>query len=428
MKIAVWHNLPSGGGKRALYDQVRGLVSRGHRVEAWCPPTASQDFLPLSPLITEHVVPLAGVSAAPRNWIGRFRYRLDETGRRMKSMEDHCRICANEISSGGFDVLLVHPCLLFRASPMAKFSRLPNILYLAEPYRALYEALPRLPWAAARREFRPFSPRYWKEFISDQLAVHNKRVQVREETAWVAGYDQVLVNSLFSRESLMRAYNVDSRVCYLGIDTETFCPTGAGKERFVIGLGNLDVNKRPALAVRAVAEIPLEDRPELIWVGNYAAPDPLQEVQKLARHLGVDFSLKMLIPDEALQDLLSRAAVMIYTSQLEPFGYAPLEANACGTGVVAVAEGGVRESLGNPASGILVPNASPQELAAALLKFTGDLGFAAEFGRAACAHVRDQWSQAKAMDRLEAELERLLKTPRTQGAPPHRILEACCAA
>src|SRR5258708_7701650 len=26
MKIAVWHNLPSGGGKRALHDHVRGLV------------------------------------------------------------------------------------------------------------------------------------------------------------------------------------------------------------------------------------------------------------------------------------------------------------------------------------------------------------------------------------------------------------------
>jgi len=35
MKIAVWHNLPSGGGKRALYHHVRGLVERGHRVESW---------------------------------------------------------------------------------------------------------------------------------------------------------------------------------------------------------------------------------------------------------------------------------------------------------------------------------------------------------------------------------------------------------
>src|ERR1700722_18226794 len=57
MKIAVWHNLPSGGGKRALYDHVRGLVARGHYVESWCPPTADQEFLPISDLVLEHIVP-----------------------------------------------------------------------------------------------------------------------------------------------------------------------------------------------------------------------------------------------------------------------------------------------------------------------------------------------------------------------------------
>ena len=59
MRIAVWHNLPSGGGKRALYDHVRGLVTRGHTVEAWCPPSANCEFLSLSSLIREHVVDLA---------------------------------------------------------------------------------------------------------------------------------------------------------------------------------------------------------------------------------------------------------------------------------------------------------------------------------------------------------------------------------
>jgi len=33
LKIAVWHNLPSGGGKRALYQHVKGLVDRGHDLE-----------------------------------------------------------------------------------------------------------------------------------------------------------------------------------------------------------------------------------------------------------------------------------------------------------------------------------------------------------------------------------------------------------
>ena len=58
LRIAVWHNLSSGGAKRVLHDQVRGLAAGGHYVEAWCPPTADQSFLPLSSLIKEHIVPL----------------------------------------------------------------------------------------------------------------------------------------------------------------------------------------------------------------------------------------------------------------------------------------------------------------------------------------------------------------------------------
>ena len=415
LKIAIWHNLPSGGGKRALYDQVRGLTSRGHHIEAWCPPTASQNFLPLNALIKEHIVPLADFPVAPKNWIGRCKHRAGETAQRMKAMEKHCQRCAEEISAGGFDLLLVHPCLFFRASPIANYSRLPNILYLQEPYRRLYEAWPQLPWAAPQREYRPSSPHYWSQLARELLNLHGKRVQVREELAWVKSYDQILVNSLFSRETLLRTYNLDSRVCYLGIDTENFYPTGAAKEPFVIGLGNIDFNKRPLLAIQTIGAISAGDRPKLVWVGNYAEPDYLEILKKEADKLGVDFAFKVLIPDKELHDLLSRAAVMIYTSHLEPFGYAPLEANACGTGVVAIAEGGVREAVGNPASGILVSNSDPEELAIALLKFTSNPGFAAEFGRKARTYVQEHWSQAKAMDRLEAEMERLLKTPREKA-------------
>jgi hypothetical protein len=52
-------NLPSGGGKRLLYDHAHRLVERGHTVEAWCPPTADRSYRPLDKLITEYAVDLA---------------------------------------------------------------------------------------------------------------------------------------------------------------------------------------------------------------------------------------------------------------------------------------------------------------------------------------------------------------------------------
>jgi hypothetical protein len=72
VRIAVWHNLPSGGGKRALVDQVAALQARGHHIESWCPPSADQDFLPLGQLIPEHVVPVPPVSAGSAPLSGSF--------------------------------------------------------------------------------------------------------------------------------------------------------------------------------------------------------------------------------------------------------------------------------------------------------------------------------------------------------------------
>src|SRR5947209_7058039 len=110
MKIAIWHNLPSGGGKRALYYHVRGLVERGHTVESWCPPTADQSYLPLGEFIREHVVPLTATRHSSGN--GRFGAAgayADVAGR-IRAMDQHCQECADHINRGGFDVLFANAC------------------------------------------------------------------------------------------------------------------------------------------------------------------------------------------------------------------------------------------------------------------------------------------------------------------------------
>src|SRR4029077_7010565 len=99
MRIAVWHNLPSGGGKRALYEHVRGLVQRGHYVEAWCPPTASQTDLPLSPMIKEHIRPLNQPREPPQRYSLMRAFPYKRTAFALNAMEEHCRTCVDEIET-----------------------------------------------------------------------------------------------------------------------------------------------------------------------------------------------------------------------------------------------------------------------------------------------------------------------------------------
>ena len=398
MNIAVWHNLPSGGGMRAMHGHVRGLVRLGHRVEIWCPDTADRDFLPLGDVAVEHVLPLD--FAADRRGLARPLARLG----RLRTMRRHARQCAAEIDAGGFDVLLANPDEFFAVPAVGRYAKTPAVLYLQEPNRLLYEANPAPLWAAP-----PAEPNRWRSpagltrLARDAVFVQMARTIVREEVENAGFYREILVNSHFSREGVLRAYGLNSRVCYLGIDAEHFADRHLPRERFVIGLGALALNKNLALVIRAVGRIPADNRPPLVWVGNTPRPGYLREMTALAAAEGVDFRPKVRIPEAELLDLLNRAGVMAYAPRLEPFGFAPLEAGACGCPVVAVAEGGVRETILDGETGLLVEH-DPAAMAAGLLRVLDDPALATRLGRRAAEVVRDRWTEPAGVARLEARL------------------------
>jgi glycosyltransferase involved in cell wall biosynthesis len=403
MKIAVWHNLPSGGGKRALYYHVRGLVERGHTVEAWCPPTADQSYLPLSDLVPEHIVPLAWQPRRPRDPLRRAWANYGNMVAKLAAMDRHCRACAAEIERRGFDLLFANGDQEFLVSPIGQYVRIPSVLYLQEPYRPLYEAMPRLLWAALPAPaWRRFSPGYAVRFLHDLIKVQAARVQAREEQRNAAVYDRILVNSLFSRESIIRAYGLDAFVCYLGVDTDLFVPQPGPREPVVLGLGTLAPAKNPAFIIRAVSQM-AAPRPRLVWIANAAIPTYLAELEELARAHQVTFEPKLRITDGELVALLNRATVLAYAPRLEPFGFAPLEANACSLPVAAVAEGGVRETVVDGMNGLLVAH-DPAAMAAALAHLLADPAYARQLGGQGRAWVETRWSLTAAIDRLETHL------------------------
>jgi len=404
MKIAVWHNLPSGGGKRALYQHIAGLVERGHTVEAWCPPTADQSYLPLKELCRENIVPLR---TQAQGW-GRALRRYWLVSQMLSAMDDHCRECASQMNRGGFDLLFANSCALFQVAPIAKHVNIPSVLYLQEPFRGLYEALPKSPWAARPKRSGSFwSLRRCYQFLSDKSRLPALRLQVREEIENASRFKLILVNSLYSRESILRAYGLESEVCYLGVDPEKFKPTGEPTDSYVIGLGGLAYNKGVDRAIRAISCVDSSKRPELVWVGNFATAEYENELKTLAAKHGVRLTVKVRVSDAELVSLLSRASVMLYTSRLEPFGYAPLEANACGTPVVAIAEGGVRETVQHEQNGLLVDGDDSAKLARSIERLIDDRDFAQKLKGQALAYVRANWTLESATERLEAALRKV---------------------
>ena len=402
MKIAVWHNLPSGGGKRALYYHVRGLVERGHEITCWSLDTADQSYLPLTEFAREHVVSSQSRNGSRKHTTGdwaEYNRAIDD----MRAFDEASRRCAREIEAGDFDLLFANSAVPYHVPFIVRHVRMPRLLYLQEPFRGLYEAAPILPWVAGAEEHLERADSLGPEqFKVEFPRLQALRLQAMQEWSNVRACDEVLVNSYFSRESLSRAYGIDSKVCYLGIDTSLFRDLALDRERFVVGLGSFHSIKGIDLAIKAMSLLS-QPRPRLIWISNSGSKSYEEEMNKLACSLGVELTVKEAVSDAELVTILNRATLLLYTSRLEPFGFAPLEANACGLPVVAVAEGGVRETIKDGVNGFLV-DPEPAPIARAMTRLLQDPDLTRQIGQQAAAHVQHIWNVESSVDRLEAYL------------------------
>jgi len=399
MKIAVWHNLPSGGGKRALYYHVRGLVQRGHKVACWSLDNADKTYLPLAEFGPERTVSLKEPAAKVFDLTPNYSAAIS----RLRAFDEACRICAAEIDAGDFDLLFANSAQTFYVPYLMRHVRMKKVLYLQEPGRVLYEARPILPWvASSTNDLDEASLLPSKRTLSEYANLQTLRLQAKQEWLNVQACDRLLVNSYFSRENILRSYGVDAKVCYLGIDTKLFRDLGITRERTVAGLGSFDPIKGIDLAVRAMALLP-EPRPTLKWIANSGNEDYQRSVQDLARSVGVDLQIRQAISDDELVTALNQAALLLSTSRLEPFGFAPLEANACGLPVVGIAEGGIRETVQNGLNGFLVePEA--ERIAEAVQKLLENPALAREIGTRAAANVQLHWDVESSVGRLEKNL------------------------
>lgn len=375
-------------------------------LESWCVSTADEEFLPIAGLIPEHRYPLAWKPKVVRSYWSSLVQQVVDTPRMLAGVDAACRRAAQEIDERRFDILFATNCVLSSVPSIARHASLRSVLYLHEPRRVLYEASPDLPWVGG---FLPTKREGARRCITRGVKVvlrrRNARMLAAEEIQNAASYTQILVNSRFTRESALRAYNTDSRVCYQGVDLSVFRDEGRERENLVLGVGEYSAHKGIPAAIEAVSLLG-GLRPRFVWAGNGGSKAYLNEMAALARHKNVDFEPLFGVAEAYLVDLYNRARVLLYTSRLEPFGLAPLEANACGTPVVAVAEGGPRETIVDKVNGFLV-GSDPAEVSQAVRQLIEDPSLGREMGRRGRALVEEQWSLDGSVRRLESELLRV---------------------
>ncbi|HEX6445662.1 MAG TPA: D-inositol-3-phosphate glycosyltransferase [Streptosporangiales bacterium] len=198
--------------------------------------------------------------------------------------------------------------------------------------------------------------------------------------------DLLVANTDVEARHLVDLYGAapaNTAVVHPGVDLDTFCPEPGARQRLglpddavvLLFAGRIQRLKAPDVLLRAAAELvrrdpALRDRLAVVVVGgpSGAGTDQLETLAALAGELGIADLVRFQPPvgKDALADWYRAATVTVVPSYNESFGLVALEAQACGTPVVAARVGGLPTAVADGVSGLLVDGHEPGAYAAAI--------------------------------------------------------------
>jgi D-inositol-3-phosphate glycosyltransferase len=240
-------------------------------------------------------------------------------------------------------------------------------------------------------------------------------VRLRGEAEVVATADRLVANTEDEARQLIDRYDADpARVATInpGVDLSVFRPGSQLKARKQLGLpadgivlifvGRVQPLKAPDVVLHAAAEM-LRDDPSLAskltiaFVGGPSGtgrqdPDSLIE---LAAQLGLSSMVRLEppCPQAELAQWYQAATLVMVPSYSESFGLVAMEAQACGTPVVAASVGGLRTAVRHGYSGVLVETHDPRRYARAVSELISSPATLARLRQGAREHASTfSWS------------------------------------
>ncbi len=239
--------------------------------------------------------------------------------------------------------------------------------------------------------------RYAWEMQNEYLSVHGlksvkalaARLLLHYIRAWDAlaasRPDALIANSNFIARRIQKIYRRDATVIYPPVDSDFFTP-GERREDFYLTASRLIPYKRVDLIAQAFQSMPEK---KLVIIGDGS------EAPKIKSLCGPNVTWLGYQPDDVLKSHMQRCRAFIFAAK-EDFGITPVEAQACGTPVIAYGEGGALETVNPPESaqptGIFYRDQSAAAIRAAVLDFERDPG---RFTASACRRNAERFSNRR---------------------------------
>jgi glycosyltransferase involved in cell wall biosynthesis len=377
-ELALFHNLPSGGGIRVLSEMLARL-QEDFRVTVHYPEGSQL-------LRSERTISL-------KEWPFPGGRRLKGLRRaaaplvlpaRLRAFDRLCRQMSLEMNRNS-RLALVHNSMLVAAPPLLRYLSVPSVYFCYEYPRHIYE---------------PSLVRRTGSRVQHLLLSGLRSLERRMDYEAARSADRMITLSSWMSRRLHAIYAADPLIVRPGVDTDLFCPDGnAGSSKMVLSVGALWPFKGHETALESLALLPDEMRPGLTVVADREYPGYSRRLLSAASDLGVVLDIRKGISDLQLRDLYNLAGAVLCCQMNEPYGLVPLEAMSCETPVVAVEEGGFTDNIRSGGNGILVRR-NPREIASALERVLTDRELAGNLGKQGRRFVTTERTREAAGDRL----------------------------
>lgn len=180
------------------------------------------------------------------------------------------------------------------------------------------------------------------------------------------GVDSFVANSSYVARQVTRLYKQPCHVLHPPVDLDRF-PLELEKEDYYVTASRLVPYKRVDLIVKAFARMPHR---KLVVIGD--GPERSRVDQAAKGHSNIEVLGYQ--PDDKLRNYIAKAKAFVFAA-IEDFGIAPVEAQACGTPVIALGKGGALETVrplgSDEPTGVYFFEQTEASLIAAVEKFEG---------------------------------------------------------
>ena len=362
MKIAVLDNVPEGGAKRVVFEEIKRLALK-HSIAYYT--NTHKSAFDFEKFVKVNRFPLN--IKRKRGW-KRPQMELEL----LQEIPDQYRQMAKAINKSDADVVLAHPCQLTQAPYLLRYLTKPSVYFMEEVLRVAYE--PHLqPLKSIKVPFRYY------ESARRVLIKNIDLINLRKAT-------KLVTSSRFVARQIKQIYGRLAQAIHLGVDTNTF---------------------KPKQTYKLSPRTPRDAGNQLLFVGRKNHIDCYPLIKSVAKSLEPEFrveyvtlsSNKFKLTDKKMAELYQTSLATLCLAFNEPFGLVAVESMACGTPVIAVNQGGYRETVIDNKTGFLI--ARSQE---SLIKSVYKLKSAPlrnKLSRTAVGHVKRNFSWDKHVAKLE---------------------------